>query len=191
VFVREPASFVAKQPGRRVIKNALIAGSQKIAAFDVSGKDAQPFTLDALKNGLELNANSDRNVEEGSRRRSNNLGVVEIDASTGENHTIGTCSIRSTDDRARVSGITNLFEDRDQLRPVGHNVLDRGGKLTAHRNNPLRSDGVGHRLDDLLCHKLNFNLGIFCSTREISVALKRSGSGIKLYQQVRTVLHCL
>ncbi len=111
-------------------------------------------------------------MEERPGRRAHHHRVVGIDARAREDHAVGPCGIRGSDDGARVARIAHLVEDRDQLRAAGQQFLDRDRELPRHGDNPLRRDRVCHGLEHVVADDLGFDPGCRGRPGDVYVAIK-------------------
>ena len=97
---------------------------------------------------------------------------------------VGTGGIRGPDDRARVAGIAHLFENRHQLRTAREDVADRRRELPADRDESLRRDRVGHRLEHVLGDELDVDAGLHSRLRDVAVALESGRRRVELDDQL-------
>ena len=118
--------------------------------------------------------------------RTHHLGVVQVDAAAGEDHGVGAGRIRCPDDGARVAGVTHLLEDRNELRLVAEDDLERGGKLLAHGDDALRGHRVSHRLEYLLGDELDLEVGVSRARRDLRVTIEGRGCREQVDEELRS-----
>ena len=174
--------------GSRPMETAQWAG----AIDNVGGEHLESGRANGGERIREVNAHGHRNVEQRPRGRANDLGVVQVDTAPSENHGVGTSRISNADDRAQVARVAHLFEDGDQLRrsPVAtlaEELFERGRELAAHRNETLRRDRIGHRVDDLFGGELDIHTRVDGRSGDVAVAFERRGRSEQLDNQLGSI----
>ena len=153
----EPARLVAEQPRRRLARAAVARAARRSSPFDVGGEHAQARRARALRARRRARRRprsaGGRSIRSSRARpsgcRGRRVRPVRIDG-------VGARGIRGPDDRAGVAGVAHLLEDRDQARRLPANTsLHRGRELPADRDDALRRDRVGHRVEHVLGDELD------------------------------------
>ncbi len=191
VLVGKPTRFIAEDPGRRPAQQAFAARFQQVVTLDVGGEHGEACLAGLLQHALELGPHSHRQVEDRAGGGPHDLGVVEVDTATGEDHAVCARGIRCPDDRAGVAGVANLFEDGDQRGCRAQDVFDGGRELVAYGHDALRGDGVGHGVEHVLGDELDIDAGVDCRLRDVGVPLDRCRGRIEFDDQLRAECQCL
>ena len=91
----------------------------------VRGEDSDTAFLAAGYQILDIGAEHHGQVEEGSGRRADGLGIVDVNAGCGQDDGVRAGGVGRAEDGSGVAGVADLAQDRDQLR-AGVEHLRRG-----------------------------------------------------------------
>ena len=84
-------------------------------------------------------------MEEGSRRRTDGLGVVDVHAGCGQDDGVRAGRVGRPEHGSGVAGVADLAQHGNQLRAGVEYLLKAHVQETADRENALRGDRVRHR----------------------------------------------
>jgi hypothetical protein len=102
------------------------------------------------------------------------LAVVRVDRLPGEDHGTGAGRVGGAQYRPRVARVADPGQDRDQPGRAGQRVGQRYVDRRAHRDEPLRRDGLGEPGQRVLVHDRDRAGG------QVGVPRRRGGRGEQL-----------
>jgi hypothetical protein len=188
--VRQPLCLVTEKPCRRRLEGivrsyGIIPESprrilvlqlvQVDGSIAISGQNADP-ALPALRYELvNIGAQYNRQVEEGTRSRADSFGVVDVHARAGEDNSIGAGSIGRAQHSSGVAGVAHLAHHRDQAGTGVEYRLKADIHEAAHGNNALGVYSVSHGRKDFVTGKPE--QGSLCEVGKLRKALQARFTG--------------
>ena len=104
-----------------------------------------PRSLQRATTFADVGAEDDGQVEEGSRRRADGLGVVDVHAGAGQDDGVGAGGVGRPEHGAGVAGVADLAQHGNQPRAGVEHLLKADVQEAADGDNALRGDRVRHR----------------------------------------------
>ncbi|CAH0324781.1 hypothetical protein SRABI128_05056 [Microbacterium sp. Bi128] len=144
----------------------------------VRGQHADATLPAAGHDFLDLRAEDNGQMEQGTRRRPHGLGVVDVHARAGQDDSVGAGGVGRPQHGAGVAGVPDLAQDGNQPRAGVEHVLKADVQEAADGNDALWGDGVRHRSDHFVGCEVR--VGSLGQLLQLRVAVQAGLGGVHL-----------